>query len=80
MQKLATERTQVRPVSVDGLAGYWVVGSPHAVIFRDRRGRMIFSRRLAANVLLWERDGVTYRLEGDITLRRALGIASTLAP
>lgn len=76
--KLATDRTNVRSVSVDGGPGYWVAGSPHSVIFRDRRGRMIFSRRLATNVLLWERGGVTLRLEGDIALRRALAIAASL--
>jgi hypothetical protein len=78
VEKLATPRTAVRQVSVDGVAGYWVAGSPHAVIFKDARGRTLFGRRLAENVLLWERDGVTYRLEGDIPLRRALAIAASL--
>jgi hypothetical protein len=48
------------------------------VIFEDARGRTLFGRRLAGNVLLWERDGVTYRLEGDVPLRRALAIAESL--
>jgi hypothetical protein len=78
VEKLATPRTSVDQVSVDGVAGYWVAGSPHAVIFEDARGRTLFGRRLAGNVLLWERDGVTYRLEGDVPLRRALAIAESL--
>jgi hypothetical protein len=79
VQKLATPRTRVRFVTVDGLAGYWVAGSPHAVVFEDARGRTLFGRRLAGNVLLWAaRDGVTFRLEGDIPLRRALAIAESL--
>lgn len=78
VEKLATDKTPLRPVSVDGAAGYWVAGSPHAVVFSDRRGRPLFGRRLAENVLLWERDQVTFRLEGDVTLRRALAIAESL--
>lgn len=79
VEKLASPRTGVRAVSVDGVSGYWVAGSPHAVIFRDASGRVILGRRLARNVLLWERGGITYRLEGDIPLSRALAIARSLA-
>ena len=80
VQKLVSPRTTVRSVRVAGAPGQWVAGSPHAVVFSDRTGRMLFGRRLARNVLLWERDGITFRLEGDITLRRALAVARTLAP
>lgn len=80
VQKRATDRTIVRLVSVAEVAGYWVAGSPHAVIFKDGNGRTLFGRRLASNVLLWERGGVTFRLEGDVTLRRALAIAAGLRP
>jgi hypothetical protein len=76
--KLATPRTALRSVSVDEMAGYWVAGSPHAVVFKDARGRTLFGRRLAGNVLLWERDGITFRLEGDVPLRQALAIAESL--
>ena len=78
VEKLASGRTTVRTVTVDEVAGYWVAGSPHAVIFKDARGRTLFGRRLAANVLLWERDGITFRLEGDVPLRRALDVAESL--
>jgi hypothetical protein len=78
VDKMATARTAVRSVTVDGLAGYWIAGSPHAVVFTDEAGRTLFGRRLARNVLLWEDDGVTYRLEGDITLARALQVARSL--
>ena len=78
VDKMAEGRTQIRSVTVDGLAGYWIAGSPHAVIFRDDAGRTLFGRRLARNVLLWEGDGVTYRLEGDVTLARAIKVAESL--
>lgn len=78
VQKLAAPQTGIRTVAVGRSSGYWVSGSPHAVTFRDAAGRILSGRRLARNVLLWERDGVTYRLEGDVTLRRALTIAMSL--
>jgi hypothetical protein len=78
VEKLATPRTGVRAVTVDGVLGYWIAGSPHAVVFRDARGRTLFGRRLARNVLLWERGGVTYRLEGDVALSRALSVSDGL--
>ena len=36
--------------------------------------------RLAANTLLWERDGVTYRLESALDRDAALAIARQLTP
>ena len=32
--------------------------------------------RLATKTLVWQRDGVTLRLEGDLTLPQALAIAT----
>ena len=36
------------------------------------------SRRLVGDTLAWERDGVLYRIEGAITLERALEIAASM--
>jgi hypothetical protein len=41
-----------------GVQGLWIAGAPHVVFFPDT------SPRLAGNVLVWERGGVTFRLEG----------------
>ena len=76
--KTAGSGTRLRQVDVAGVLGYWITGERHAVVFRDARGRILFGRRLADNVLLWERGGVTYRLEGDVTLARALRLANSL--
>ena len=73
--KSAGPDTRIVEVDVAGAPGYWLAGAKHAVVFRDARGRVLFGRRLADNVLLWERGGVAFRLEGDIPLRQALGIA-----
>jgi hypothetical protein len=76
VQKLAGPTTEVVPVSVDGAPGVWLEGGPHVVLFRDPSGAVLERRsRLSGNVLLWERGGVTYRLEGEVPLERALEIA-----
>jgi hypothetical protein len=40
-----------------GVQGLWIAGAPHVVFFPGT------SPRLAGNVLVWERGGVTFRLE-----------------
>ncbi len=50
------------------------------IVYRDREGMVREEPRTAGNVLLWDRGGVTYRLEGAATQRRALEILGTLRP
>lgn len=79
VQKMAGPGTRVEHLAVGGRPGVWVAGREHVVVFRDELGQIEDSPRLARNVLLWEaEDGVTYRLEGDVTRERALAIASRL--
>ncbi|MBQ1024896.1 hypothetical protein [Micromonospora sp. C95] len=55
------------------------VGGPHPVSYTDRDGVVHqASARLAAATLIWEEAGVTYRLEGDLTMAEAITIATTL--
>jgi hypothetical protein len=62
----AVEQVEVAP----GVSGLWISGAPHAVFFPGA------SPRLAGNVLVWARDGVTYRLEGrGLDQPRALRVA-----
>lgn len=49
------ESVEVEP----GVPGLWIAGAPHVVFFSDT------SPRLAGNVLVWARGGVTFRLEGS---------------
>jgi hypothetical protein len=52
------------------LHGIWIAGEQHVVFW------LTAPPRLAGNVLLWERDGVTYRIEGKrLTKERALELA-----
>jgi hypothetical protein len=73
LKKLAASAT-VEPVRVDAAAdGLWIAGEEHVVFWPEA------PPRLAGNVLVWERDGVTYRLEGRaLTKARALELARGL--
>ncbi len=68
----------VHHVTVDGAPAIWV-DRPHPVLYTDRDGTLREeSARLAGSTLIWERDGVTYRVEGDLTEDRAITIAESL--
>lgn len=75
-QKSAGPGTQIEDVQVDFAPGVWMTGAPHTLTFVDRTGMpREQTRRLAGNVLIWHRAGVTYRLEGASTLEEALSLA-----
>jgi hypothetical protein len=69
LKKVAGQRASIRWVDVDGHPGLWLQGAPHGLYLPGGEAR------LAGNTLLWVRDGVTYRLEGELTLARALALA-----
>jgi hypothetical protein len=78
-EKAVGPGTQVRSIDVDGSRGAWITGSPHAIIFRDARGRFREDvPRLAGDTLVWERDGLVLRIEGAKDLQDALGIAGSM--
>ncbi|GAA0363383.1 hypothetical protein GCM10009541_02040 [Micromonospora gifhornensis] len=63
---------------VDGRQAVWI-DAPHPVSYVDRSGVVREeSARLAAETLVWERDDVTYRLEGAFTLTEAVEVAQSL--
>jgi hypothetical protein len=73
LKKLAAGSTRIEPVRVGDAFGLWLAGSPH-VFFTPQR-----SSRLAGNVLLWESDSTTYRLEGrKLEKSEAIAIAESL--
>lgn len=78
--KLADTRlATVEPVDVDGAPGVWISGEPHFFWYLAPSGAIIEdSRRLVGDTLVWERDGVLYRIEGAIDLERALAIARSM--
>jgi hypothetical protein len=79
VKKTAGASTSIQPLRVRGAPGYFISGAPHTVVFRDANGEIREDAyRLADNVLLWVEDGITYRLEGDMSRERALEIAESL--
>lgn len=79
LKKLAGAGTRMEWVTVEGSRGLFLGGEPHLVYLVDERGRVVpETARLARNVLVWEEDGVAYRLEGDFTQDRALELARSL--
>jgi hypothetical protein len=76
--KKVSATSTVEPVVV-GDGGFWLEGRPHSVLFRDEDGNIYQDRmRLAGNTLIWEEDGVSFRLEADIERDQALQIARGL--
>ena len=72
--------TNLDAVAVSGEPGFWISGAPHGFFFvcydvgECRQERY----RLAGNVLLWEQDGVTLRLESSLSHEDALAIAESV--
>jgi hypothetical protein len=78
MKKVVNPGTTVAPVDI-GDEGYWIAGLPHDLLYRVKGGGIVADRtRLASNTLLWERGGVTYRLESSLSKSKALAIARGL--
>lgn len=70
--------TRIERVNVNGGRGYWMEGEPHLFFYRDASGAIRDETlRLAGNTLLWEQDGITLRLEANVTKDEALAIASS---
>jgi hypothetical protein len=71
--------TTVTGVTVNGRPGLWISGAPHAVYYVDSEGRSLTDTvRLAGDVLLWEANGITYRIESALPLERVLEIAESM--
>ena len=79
LKKLAGAGTIVETTTVRGARAYFLSGAPHVVILVDENGFGVpESTRLARDVLVWEEDGRTVRLEGDLTLAEATELAESL--
>jgi len=73
-QKVTATGTVVEPVRVAGHTGYWLAGRPHFFFYVDPDGRPVDdTRRWVGDTLIFEADGITYRVES------ALGRDATIA-
>ena len=67
----------VRTTTVRGRPAVWATG-PYLVTLRG--GNLDFRRLTGGHVLIWEENGVTYRLETQADLEEAQRIAASLEP
>lgn len=71
--------TRVEVVTVQGRSGYWVEGELHQFLYRDASGNIVPETvRLAANVLLWEVNGITVRIESTLPRNDSIRIANAM--
>lgn len=79
IKKTADRGTIVDEVTVSGEPGLFVDGPQHFVMFLDENGFISDERTyLAGTVLLWNRDELLLRLEGDLTEEEALELAESV--
>ena len=72
LEKLLSMETDVERVRAGGAEGAWLEGGEHVVFFPSAGPE---SQRLAGNTLLLQReDGVTVRIEADVSKEEALRI------
>jgi hypothetical protein len=65
--------------TVDGGRGYWAEGASSLMILGDpSRTCCPGSARPSANVLIWQKDGITYRLETALSFAEAKAIAESM--
>lgn len=70
----------VDEVEVRGVPGLWISGEMHLIGYLlPDRSVIDDSIRLAANTLLWEEGGITYRLESALELEETLEVAESMS-
>jgi hypothetical protein len=78
VKKIVQSGTRVIGVEIDGAPGWWIEGKPHLLYrWTDGAVRDVTSR-LAGNTLVWQRDGIAYRLEARTTRAEAVEIARSV--
>ncbi|MGH8947261.1 MAG: hypothetical protein ACRDXF_00260 [Acidimicrobiia bacterium] len=79
--KSVSPDSSVRGVEIEGMLGLWIEGAPHVISYEDADGNRVEEEtRLAGNVLMWESEGVTHRIETTLGLHAALSLARSLQP
>ena len=79
LKKLVGSGTRLTQIQVGPARGLWIEGDPHYLFYvgPDGLSRELPWRR-AGNTLLWQRDGLTLRLEAQVDARTAVAIATSL--
>jgi hypothetical protein len=78
INKGVEEGTTAQEVSVNGDPGWWIAGQPHMIFVQIAGQGQPETLRMAANTLIWEHGGVTYRIESSLSKAAAFRIAAGL--
>jgi hypothetical protein len=74
-KKFTDENTRVEEARI-GEFGVWIAGGPHVLLWEFHPNEIHEAQtRLAGDVLLWLKDDVTYRLEGDLDKGQMIELA-----
>jgi hypothetical protein len=77
--KMIGPGTTVSPVMVGGVAGWWISGEPHELLYLDPRGLIVpDSSRVVGDSLIWSRGDITFRMETSLERGAAIGLAETI--
>jgi hypothetical protein len=77
--KIVGPGSTLETVTVQGRTGYWIEGAPHEFLYRDADGQIVPERvRLAGNVLVWEVNGITVRIESGLARDDVIRIADAM--
>jgi hypothetical protein len=75
VKTISADTGSVASVLVDGRSAWWITGA-HALEITTPGGRV--DLRVTGNVLVWQRGSETLRLETDLSVDRAVGIAESI--
>lgn len=70
----------VEQLTIDGVEAYWITGGDRLVTFFDNTGREIAGtqRTVSGRALVFAREGLTFRIEGDLEREEAIQVARGL--
>lgn len=81
IKQIGDEASVLVQVDIGGASGYWIEGASQLTILAGpSTGWDDPATRPSANVLLWQADGVTYRMESALSRFDAVEVAESMQP
>ena len=79
LHKYLTNGSRAEQVAVGPYDGVFITGGSHFVAYEDATGAGVTDDgRLAGNALIFQREGITIRIEGDLPRDRMVAIGASL--
>jgi len=78
--KGAPDPSLIHEIAFGGHPALWIDEGGHIASFLDGQGRVVVESRRSVDraTLLWEEDGITYRLETSLSQEEAVRVAESL--